>query len=130
MSKTTTGARRQRRSELRRANFLKIKNMYARFSPQAIGWYNKMQEDGRAAFLANENRVNDAMESQLQSILNGLKETWANSGYDASEIALLEEAWLLTTVKDADRVQRRADKKNAKQLHRRVKEFRSLRTSK
>ena len=122
MGKKSTMSRRQRRFELRRANFLKIKNMYSRFSPQAIAWYSKMQEDGKAAHEAQERRVMDQIEEQLEAKLKNLRETWASMGYNEAEVAMLEEAWTLTAIKDSDRVQLRADKKKSRQLMKEAKE--------
>jgi hypothetical protein len=139
MGKKSTYSRRQRRMELRRANFLKIKNMYSRFSPQAIAWYNKMQEDGKAAHEAQERLVNDQIEEQLELRLKGnfdeetgkgfygLRNTWADQGYNKEEIELLEEAWIATTIKDADHAERRADKKKANQLRKQAQELRAAR---
>lgn len=139
MSKGTTMSRRQRRSDLRRANFLKIKNMYSRFSPQAIAWYKKMQEDGKAAQEAHDKRTMDQIEEQLELRLKGnydaetgkgfygLRNTWADMGYNEAEIALLEEAWTLTAVKDADPVQFRADKKQSRKLMKEAQESRAAR---
>lgn len=139
MSKGTTMSRRQRRFELRRANFLKIKNMFSRFSPQAIAWYKKMQEDGRLAHEAHQKRTMDQIEEQLELRLKGnydaetgkgfygLRNTWADMGYNADEIALLEEAWILTAVKDQDPVQFRADKKQSRKLMKQAQEARLAR---
>lgn len=139
MSKGTTMSRRQRRSDLRRANFLKIKNMFSRFSPQAIAWYKKMQEDGKAAQAAHERRTMDQIEEQLELRLKGnydeetgkgfygLRNTWADMGYNEDEIAILEEAWTLTAVKDADPVQFRADKKQSRKLMKQAQESRLAR---
>ena len=139
MGKKSTYSRRQRRMELRRANFLKIKNMYSRFSPQAIAWYGKMQEDGKAAQEAQERLINDQIEEQLELRLKGnfdeetgkgfygLRNTWADLGYNKEEIELLEEAWIATTIKDADHTERRADKKKANQLRKQAQELRAAR---
>lgn len=116
MSKGTTMARRQRRFELRRANFLKIKNMYGPLSVQGQAWYDKMREDGNAAHQQHVSRVMDAREERLESTLNSLKETWAGVGYNDTEIEMLSEAWMLTAVKDADRTQSRLDKKESRRL--------------
>ena len=139
MGKKSTVSRRQRRFELRRANFLKIKNMYSRFSPQAVAWYNKMQEDGRAAQEAHNKMINDQIEEQLELRLKGnydeetgkgfygLRNTWADMGYNAEEIEMLEEAWIATTIKDPDHAERRADKKRATQLRKQAQESRLAR---
>ena len=109
-----TSSRRQRRGEFKQAGFLKIKNMFGRFSEQGIAWHNKMAEDGRAMETANEKRRLDSIEEQLIVSLNKLKETWTASGYNAEEVAKLEEAWTLTAVKDRETY--RADKKQANVL--------------
>lgn len=109
-----TASRRQRRGEFKQAGFLKIKNMFGRFSEQGIAWHNKMAEDGRAMESANEKRRLDSIEEQLIVSLNKLKETWTASGYNAEEVAKLEEAWTLTAVKDRETY--RADKKQANVL--------------
>jgi hypothetical protein len=127
MGKKSTQSRRQRRMELRRANFLKIKNMYSRFSEPAQAWYSKMQEDGKAAHEAHEKRVMDSIEEQLETKLKGLRSTWAELGYDSKEVEMLEEAWTLTAVKDKDRVQFRADKKRARELRREANKLRTAR---
>lgn len=116
MSKGSTMARRQRRFELRRANFLKIKNMYGPFSVQGQAWYSKMREDGNAAHQQHVSRVMDAREEKLETTLNSLKETWASMGYNESEVEMLSEAWMLTVILDSDRVQARLDKKESRRL--------------
>ena len=123
MSKNTTMSRRQRRQDLRRAKFLRIKNMFSFFSPQRQAWYKKVQEDGKAAHEINQKRSMDQIEEQLQIKLNSIKETWADIGYNEAEIALLEEAWVLTSVKDSDHVQRRLDKKESYRLMREAREL-------
>ncbi len=109
-----TSSRRQRRGEFKKAGFLKVKNMFGRFSEQGIAWHNKMAEDGRSMETANEKRRLDSIEEQLMVSLNKLKETWSTSGYNAEEIVKLEEAWTLTAVKDRETY--RADKKQANVL--------------
>ena len=106
-----TASRRQRRGEFKQAGFLKIKNMFGRFSEQGIAWHNKMAEDGRSMEAANEKRRLDSIEEQLIVSLNKLKETWSASGYNAEEIKKLEEAWTMTAVKDRETY--KADKKQA-----------------
>lgn len=125
MSKGATGSRRQRRQEFRNAGFLKIKNQFGRYSSQGKAWYDKMREDGTAAFDANTNRVNDDIENQLQTKLNGLKETWESTGYNAEEILKLEEAWTIQTIKDKDTL--KEDKKKVKSLRKEVQESFSAR---
>ena len=126
MSKGTTMSRRQRRMDLRRANMLKIKNMFSFFSPQRQAWYSKMAEDGAAAHEANVKRNEDATGDRLQTILNSLKETWAGMGYNEAEITMLEEAWTLTVIKDSETY--REDKKASRKLMKQAQESRSQRS--
>ena len=120
-----TASRRQRRGEFKQAGFLKIKNMFGRFSEQGIAWYNKMAEDGRSMEAANEKRRLDSIEEQLIVSLNKLKETWSTFGYNAEEIAKLEEAWTLTAVKDRETY--RADKKQANVLRKEAQQSLAIR---
>tara|TARA_B110000238_G_scaffold2053_1_gene1986 strand:- start:1537 stop:1911 length:375 start_codon:yes stop_codon:yes gene_type:complete len=107
-------ARKQRRMNYRDSGFLKVKNMYSRFSPQGIAWYAKMAEDGAAASDAYQKLVSDSIADQLQNKLNRLKETWAGTGYNASEIKKLEEAFSITAITDKETY--RADRKLARKL--------------
>ena len=66
MAKGTTMSRRQRRQDLRRANMLKVKNMFSRFSPQRMAWHSKMAQDGAAAHEAHVKRVEDSIGDQLE----------------------------------------------------------------
>jgi hypothetical protein len=116
MGNTTSYSRRQRRLELRRANFLKIKNMYGPLSVQGQAWYAKMREDGKAVHEAHTKMVTDNREEALQTKLNGLSETWTSMGYNEAEVEMLSEAWMMIVVLDPDRVQARKDKKAARKL--------------
>ena len=107
-------ARKQRRMNYRDSGFLKVKNMYSRFSPQGIAWYAKMAEDGAAASDAYQKLVDDSIADQLQNKLNRLKETWSGTGYNASEIKKLEEAFSITAITDKETY--RADRKLARKL--------------
>jgi len=120
MSKTTTQSRRHRRAQFRAMGYLKIKNMFGRFSPQGMAWYDKMREDGMAAHEANVKRSLDNTENQLQTKLNSTKETWAAIGYNETEIAMLGEAWIQTAVKNKETY--REDKKLARKLMKEARE--------
>lgn len=114
MSKTTSFSRKQRRSQMREAGMLRVKNMYGFFSEQRQAWYNKMREAGIEAHEAHQKRVMDSIEEQLETKLNSQKETWKEIGYNEAEIEMLTEASALLTVKDRENL--RADKKKARQL--------------
>ena len=75
-----------------------------------------MRQDGNAMQQQFLSRVMDAREEKLETTLNSLKETWTSMGYNAAEVEMLSEAWMLTTVKDSDRVAARADKKQSRKL--------------
>lgn len=120
MSKGSTLSRRQRRGQFRAAGYLKIKNMFGRFSDQGKAWYDKMAADGKAAHEAHVNRVNDEIENQLQTRLNSLIETWTEIGYNQEEINKLEEAFALDSVKNKESY--REDKKLSKKLRAEAKE--------
>lgn len=125
MSKTATQSRRQRRSQFRAMGYLKIKNMFGRFSEQGMAWYNKMAEDGKAAHEQNVRRNLDKMESQLESKLNSVKKTWETIGYNELEISMLAEAWIQTSVKTKETY--REDTKIARKLMKEAKESLSAR---
>lgn len=99
---------------MKAAGMLRVKNTYSYFSGPRQAWYAKTQEDGKAAQEANEKRTNDSIEEQLQAKLNNLKETWAEIGYNAEEIEMLNEAFILLAVKNKDTL--RSDKKEARKL--------------
>ena len=120
MSKTATQSRRQRRAQFRAMGYLKIKNMFSRFSEQGMAWYNKMAEDGKAAHEQNVRRNLDKMESQLESKLNSVKKTWEGIGYNELEISMLAEAWIQTSVKTKETY--REDVKIARKLMKEAKE--------
>lgn len=130
MSKGSTMSRRQRRFELRRANFLKIKNMYGPLSVQGQAWYSKMREDGKMMHQQHVSRVMDAREEKLETTLNSLKETWANIGYNEAEVEMLSEAWMLTVILDEDRTQARLDKKESRRLMKEAHQSLTERTAK
>jgi len=114
MSKTTSNSRRSRRAQMKAAGMLRVKNTYSYFSGPRQAWYKKTREDGKAAQEATEKRTNDSIEEQLQSNLNKLKETWAEIGYNSEEIEMLNEAFILLSVKNKDTL--RSDKKEARKL--------------
>lgn len=114
MSKVTTSSRRQRRLDLKRANMLKIKNTFGFFTPQRTAWRSKMAADGKQAFEAYSNKVNDSIGDQLQSKVNELKKTWESIGYNDTEISMLEEAFSISSIKNKSTL--REDKRAAKEL--------------
>ena len=82
-------------------------------------------ENGRKIHQQNVERNEQINAQYLESVLEGLKETWASQGFNAEEIKTLEEAWSLTAVKDKDNY--RADKKASKALYKEAKASRASR---
>lgn len=120
MSKATSYSRKQRRAQMRSAGMLKVKNMYSPLSGQRQAWYKKTREDGQQAHEAHLKKVNDQIEEQLQTRLNNLKETWKSSGYNDQEIKMLEDAFMLTSIKYKDTL--RSDRKEARRLMKQARE--------
>lgn len=119
MSKTISYSRRNRRAQMTAAGMLKVKNSYSFFSGPRQAWYKKTREDGNAAFEANNKRMLDDIENQLQEKLNASKETWAEMGYNDAEIEMLSEAAILLSVKNDSSL--RADRKEARRLMKEAK---------
>jgi hypothetical protein len=114
MAKATTMSRRQRRAQFRAMGYLKIKNMFGRFSEPGKAWYAKMAEGGKEAHEAHVKRNLDATENALQTKANDLKKTWASIGYNDAELSMLEEAFFNLSIKNKDTY--REDKKAARKL--------------
>ena len=119
MSKTTSNSRRNRRAQMKAAGMLKVKNSYSYFSGPRQAWYKKTREDGNDAFEAQQKRVNDSIEEQLELSLASAKETWTEIGYNDAEIEMLAEAFGLLNVKVKDSL--REDRKEARRLMKEAK---------
>jgi len=87
--------------------------------------YRRLRQEGEDAHTLNTNRANDSISDQIQTKLDSVKESWKTLGHNKDEIKLLEEAWLLTTIKDKETY--RADKKEAKRLMKEASELRMKR---
>lgn len=124
MGKGTSSSRKQTRSQFGSMGYLKVKNMFGKFSEEGQAWYDKIAKNGKAVHEANVNRNQDNIENQLQTKLNSIKEVWIEMGHNTSEIKLLEEAWLLIAIKNKETLKQ--DKKESKRLIKEAKE--SLKT--
>lgn len=82
--------------------------------PAVKAWKAQTMADGRKIHQQNLDRNEELQSTRLEAILMSCKSNWFGMGYNESEVALLEEAWALLTVKDKDTY--RADKKRARQL--------------
>ena len=110
--------RSQKRKMYNKFGLLKKKNI---LTEEGREMYDRMRQEGNDAHTSHVNRVNDSISDQVQSVLDGLKETWSDMGYNAAEIKLLEESWVMTTIKDKETY--RADKKEAKRLTKEANEL-------
>jgi len=119
MSKGQTNSRKQRRLYAQKAGFLQVKNMFGKNSEEGRAWYDKMAADGKEAHDIHTNNMNDKLEHEQQLRLNIAKENWKVTGYDETEIAMLEEAFSIDTIKNKETFQ--ADRKEVKRLRRTAK---------
>jgi len=120
--------RKERRWALKQRGFLKIKNMYSRFSPVAIQWYAARQEEGRKIHAANTEAVEKANYEALLQRETLVKENLVATGYNEAETELMLEAWRIsvTTTKE----DYRQNKKEARSLTKQANEsFKSRQTA-
>lgn len=104
-------SRSQKRRMYNQFGLLKKKNW---LTEEGRELYARLKQEGDDAHTAHVNRVNDEISDKLQTILDSVKETWTESGYDKKEIKLLEEAWLMLTIKNKETY--REDRKEARRL--------------
>ena len=118
-------SRRQRRYMLKERGILKQISKLSFFSETRTKIREQNMEQGRKmqqAWLDHiEKQQGEALEQKLESV----KETWSNVGYNAEEIAKLEEAWALTVIRDKETW--REDRKKARLLQKEAQESRAKR---
>jgi hypothetical protein len=120
--------RRERRWALKQRGFLKIKNMYSRFSPVAIQWYATRQDEGRRIHAANTEAAEKANYEFLLEKEIVVKANLESSGYNEAETEMMLEAWriMVTTTKE----DYRQNKKEARGLTKQANEsFRTRQTA-
>ena len=81
--------RKERRSQLKAAGILKVKNMYGVFSEVGQLWYKKTAEEGAKLHAQNQEANQNRLEAMLMQKEADIK----------AKIELLLEAWRLTVVK-------------------------------
>lgn len=120
--------RRERRWALKQRGFLKIKNIYSRFSPVAMQWYATRQDEGRKIHAANTDSAEKANHDFLLEKEIAVKATLESANYNEAETEMLLEAWRIsvtTTKQDY-----RKDKKEARNLINQANEsFKSRQTA-
>jgi len=112
--------RRERRWALKQRGFLRIKNMYSRFSPIAMQWYATRQEEGRRIHEANTEAVEKATYESLLQREIAMKTSLENTGYNEAETEMMLEAWRIMVT--STREDYRANKKESKSLTRKAQE--------
>ena len=106
--------RRQRRYMMKQNGMLKYLSKLSFFHPTRAAIRQQNIENGRKIQEARRDAIEKARAERLEAILNSMKHTWANIGYNENEISMLEEAWAMTAIKDKETYQ--ADKKQARKL--------------
>jgi hypothetical protein len=120
--------RKERRWALKQRGFLKIKNMYNRFSPVAIQWYASRQEEGRKIHAANTEAVEKANYEALLQREILVKENLVAIGYNEAETEMMLEAWRISVTSTKEDY--KESKKEARNLTRQANEsFKSRQTA-
>ena len=84
------------------------------FHPTKSAIRQQNMENGRKIHQAHLDANEKAQTERLEAVLNNMKQTWSNIGYNADEILMLEEAWAMTIIKDKQTYQQ--DKRQARKL--------------
>lgn len=108
--------RRVRRAMLRENGILKILKKLGYHNPAYKAFKAETAEAGRKIHQAHQDRNEELASTRLEAILQGCKSTWFGMGYNQEEVAMLEEAWAMMSVKDRENY--RANKKAARELQR------------
>jgi hypothetical protein len=115
----------QRRNMLRQQKVLRAKNEMHPLDRNSVEFRQAQRENGRKIHEANLDRLEQQttvlMEEKLAAVVTG----WQTQGYNEEEIALLTEAWKLTTFKNKKTWH--ADKKTARKLMKQADESRKQR---
>ena len=118
--------RRQRRYMLKQNGILKRVSKLSFFNPTRTAIRNQNIEQGKKLHEQHMDVLEQRTAARLETILENCKANWRVSGYNDQEIALLEEAWSLTVIKDRETY--RADKKRSRELTRQAEQLRAERT--
>jgi hypothetical protein len=113
-------SRRQRRFMLKQRGLMKYISKLSFFNETKTAVRKENMDNGKKLHNMHLDNVERMQSENLEATLNSMKETWSNIGYNAEEIAKLEEAWAMTTVKDKETY--REDKKRARLLMREAQE--------
>ena len=118
--------RKIRRMQMKRSGVLGAISKLSYFHPTKKQIREQNQENGRKIHQMHQDK-NEAIKATFyEERLQSAKSDWLGQGYVKEELELLEEAWVLSSVKDKESY--REDKKKAKALRKQVAEMRAART--
>ena len=118
--------RRMRRMQMKESGVLGAISKLPYSHPVKKQIRQQNQENGRRIHQMHVDRHEAAMATFYEERLQSAKSDWLGQGYVKEEVELLEEAWVLSTVKDKESY--REDKKKAKALRKQVAEMKATRT--
>lgn len=106
--------RRQRREMLRQRGILRLVSKMSFLSETRTKIREQNSEQGRQQHQAWLDHLEKQQTERLEAKLESMKSVWTSIGYNEAEIAMLEEAWALTVIKDQQTW--KEDRKKARQL--------------
>jgi len=99
---------------MKQNGMLKYLSKLSFFHPTKVAIRRQNMENGRKIQQARLDAAEKAQAERLEAVLERMKDTWSNIGYNKEEIAMLEEAWAMTIIKDKETY--RADVKQSRKL--------------
>lgn len=121
-----TPNRRQRRAYLKQQGLIKALAKMPYFGEVRSKVRSENKAYGEKLHAENTRRIEELNATRLEAALDLAKNSWKKQGYNATEMELLEEAWVLNAIKNKETY--REDKKKRKQLLAQVKESVTNRT--
>lgn len=112
--------RRERRRRLKQQGILRYLSKLSFFNPIRANFRAENIKTGKRIQEIRRERIEKAWEEFFEAKIASMKETWYDLGYNAKEIALLEEASIISFVKNKETY--REDKKRAQALTREAAE--------
>ena len=112
--------RRERRRRLKQQGILRYLSKLSFFNPIRANFRAENIKTGKRIQEIRRERIEKALEEFFEAKIASMKETWYDLGYNAKEIALLEEASIISFVKNKETY--REDKKRAQALTREAAE--------
>lgn len=112
--------RRERRRRLKQQGILRYLSKLSFFNPIRANFRAENIKTGKRIQEIRRERIEKAWEEFFEAKIASMKETWYDLGYNAKEIALLEEASIISFLKNKETY--REDKKRALALTREAAE--------